>query len=191
MKPEDEILEADRQQKQASKEELRELYNRLAARLQDDLDAAPDSMKETQEYLPEAQMVVSKVEQTKFIEDQSIATRCNEINSAPAAISAVWEGLSMWQAVRPEHLLLKSRSEIDINAENRLFYKIRPKLIVCRGRRKSLERCVRHISARIEDLKNSPYYNPPQGSPSVEITPPEPQPVEQGISWGTFDARKV
>jgi hypothetical protein len=199
MQPEDFILEAEKQQKEDSQEALRQHYNRLAARLQSDLDAAPASIKETEEYLPEALKLVRKVEQSRCIADQAISGWCHDIDLTTNMVSEVREGLAKWKAVKPESfllgdpskpegVLLRKRFVVDINAENRLFYEIKPKLIKCRGRRKQLERLVNQIRSRLETLKTSPYYFP-QGTPTI-INLPEPDlPAPGAASVSDFDPR--
>jgi hypothetical protein len=199
MKPEDEILEAEQHQKENSREELQRHYERLAARLQSDLEAAPASIKETEEYLPEASKLVRKIEKTRCIADQAIAGWCHDIDLTTGMVSEVQEGLKKWKAVKPESfllgdpakpegILLRKRFVVDINAENRLFYEIRPKLIKCVGRRRHLERLVNQIRARLEVLKSSPHYFP-VGTPTV-INPPEPDlPAPGAASVADFDPR--
>jgi hypothetical protein len=74
--PEDEILESHKRQKEASKEGLQAAYDRLAARLQVFLDAAPGELRELEKYFPVAEAVVSKVEPTRYIGDQETAGLC-------------------------------------------------------------------------------------------------------------------
>lgn len=198
MNPEDFILEAERQQKEDSREALRRHYDRLAARLQSDLDAAPDSIKETEEYLPEALALVRKIEKTRCIGDQSIAGWCHDINCTPGMVTEVREGLKKWKAItpesfllgdpsKPEGLLLRKRFVVDINAHNRLFCEIKPKLIKCQGRRRQLERLVNQIRARLEILKTSSYYFP-QGTPAG-ISLPKAEESESASIAGDFPVR--
>ena len=199
MKPEDEILEAEKKQKEGSEEELRRHYDHLAARLKPDLDAAPDSIKETEEYLPEALALVRKIEKTRCIGDQSIAGWCHDVDCTTGMVTEVQEALKKWKAItpesfllgdpsKPEGLLLRKRFVVDINAENRLFYEIKPKLIKCRSRRKQLERLVNSIRSRLEVLKSSSYYFP-QGTPAGINLPKAEGPEPGSAGGGSFDPR--
>lgn len=133
-------------------------------------------VKEIRKYEPQARGFLAKVRNTKYVKDKDVDRLVTSIEGALANAGTVELALKEYDSLSWSDFVNSYTKQLDVNRPRQVAGSINARLLLCSGGSAGIEKMIKQIEARIEQLEEREQYDARISEPAVTITVPQPKP---------------